>query len=81
MASMQSFNNFFIKVTARSRDHQDLHAPNMGVNMSAIDKLTLKSMVQTNNTIFIAYVRGRNLSHARMRATYTLRARLIHHMS
>jgi hypothetical protein len=81
MTSKQSFNNFFIKVIARSRDHQDLHAPNMGVNMSAIDNLTLKSMVQTNNTILIAYVRGRNLSHARMRATYTLRARVIHHMS
>jgi hypothetical protein len=25
--------------------------------------------------------RGRNLSHVRMRATYTLRARVIHHMS
>jgi hypothetical protein len=53
----------------------------MGVTMSAIDNLTLKSMVQTNNTILIAYVRGRNLSHARMIATYTLRARVIHHMS
>jgi hypothetical protein len=45
MMSTQSFNNFFIKVTARSHDHQDLHAPNMGVHMSAIDTLTLKSMV------------------------------------
>jgi hypothetical protein len=53
----------------------------MGVTMSSIDNLTLKSMVQTNNHILIAYVRGRNLPHARMRATYTLRARVIHHMS
>jgi hypothetical protein len=53
----------------------------MGVTMSAIDKLTLKSIVQTNNHIFIAYVRGTNLPHARMRTTYTLRARVIHHMS
>jgi hypothetical protein len=52
----------------------------MGVHMSAIDTLTLKSMVQTINTILIAYVIGRNLSHARMRATYMLRARVIHHM-
>jgi hypothetical protein len=53
----------------------------MGVTTSAIDNLTLKSMVQNIDTILIAYVRGRNLSHARMRATYTLRARVIHHMS
>jgi hypothetical protein len=46
----------------------------MGVTMSAIDYLSLKS-------ILIAYVSGRNLPHARMRATYTLRARVIHHMS
>jgi hypothetical protein len=62
-------------------NHQDLHAPTMGVTISAIDNLTLKSMVQTMNNILIAYVRGRNLSHARMRSTYTLRERVIHHMS
>jgi hypothetical protein len=81
MMSMQSFDNFFTNVIAQSRVHQDLHAPTMGVTMSAIDNLTLKSMVQTIDNILIAYVRGRNLSHARMRATYTLRARVIHHMS
>jgi hypothetical protein len=53
----------------------------MGVNMSAIDNLTLKSIVQTIDNILIAYVRGRNLSHARVRAAYTLRERVIHHMS
>jgi hypothetical protein len=53
----------------------------MGVTMSAIDNLTIKSMVQTINNFLIAYVRGRNLSHSRMRATYTLRERVIHHMS
>jgi hypothetical protein len=74
--STQSFNNFFIQVTAQSRDHQDLHAPNMGVNMSALDNINLKA-----NHILIAYVRGRNLPHARMRAKYPLRARVIHHMS
>jgi hypothetical protein len=81
MVSKQSFNNFFTNVIAQSCDHQDLHAPTMGVTMSAMDKLTLKSMVQTINNILIAYARGRNLSHARMRATYTLRERVIHHMS
>jgi hypothetical protein len=53
----------------------------MGVTMSAIDNLSLKSIVKTNNHILIAYMSGRNLPHARMRATYTLRARVIHHMS
>jgi hypothetical protein len=53
----------------------------MRVTMSVIDDLTLKSMVKTNNHILLAYVRGTNLPHARMRATYTLRARVIHHMS
>jgi hypothetical protein len=53
----------------------------MGVTMSAIDNLILKSIVQNNNHILIAYVRGTNLPHARLRATYTLRARVIHHMS
>jgi hypothetical protein len=53
----------------------------MGVTMSAIDNLSLKSIVKTNNHILIAYVSGRNLPHARMRATYPLRARVIHHMS
>jgi hypothetical protein len=53
----------------------------MGVTMSAIDNLTLKSIMQTSNHILIAFVRGTNLSHTRMRATYTLRARVIHHMS
>jgi hypothetical protein len=53
----------------------------MGITMSAIDNLTLKSMVQTIDNILIAYVRGRNLPYARMRATYTLRERVIHHMS
>jgi hypothetical protein len=76
MTSMQSLNNFFNNVIAQSRVHQDLHAPTMGVNMSAIDNINLKA-----NHILIAYVRGRNLPHARMRATYTLRARVIHHMS
>jgi hypothetical protein len=46
----------------------------MWVTVSAIDNLSLKSMVQTIDNILIAYVKGRNLSHARMRATYTLRA-------
>jgi hypothetical protein len=49
----------------------------MGVTMSAIDNLSLKSIVQTNNHILIAYVSERNLPHARMGATYTLRARVI----
>jgi hypothetical protein len=53
----------------------------MGVTMSAIDNLSLKTIVQTNNHILIAYVSRRNLPHARMRATYTLSARVIHHMS
>jgi hypothetical protein len=53
----------------------------MGITMSAIDNLSLESIVKTNNHILIAYVRGRNLPHARMRATYTLRTRVIHHMS
>jgi hypothetical protein len=53
----------------------------MGVAMSVIDNVSLKSMVQTIDHILVAYVRGRNLPHARMRATYTLRARVIHHMS
>jgi hypothetical protein len=53
----------------------------MGVTMSAIDNLNLKSIVQTNNHILIAFVRGTNLYQARMRDTYTLRARVIHHMS
>jgi hypothetical protein len=69
-------------INVQGHVHQDhLPAPTMWVTMSAIDNLTLKRMVQTNDTILIAYVRGRNLSHARMRATYTLRARVIHHMS
>jgi hypothetical protein len=53
----------------------------MWVTMSAIDNLSLKSMVQTIDNILLAYVRGRNLSHTRMRATYTLRERVIHHVS
>jgi hypothetical protein len=77
---MQSFNNFFIIITTKGHVHQDLHAPTM-VTMSAIGNLTLERMVQTIDNILIAYVRGRNLSHSRMRATYTLRARVIHHMS
>jgi hypothetical protein len=81
MNAMQSFNNFFIKVTAQGCVHQDLHAPTMGLTMSTIDNLTLKSMVQTIDNILIVYVRARNLSHTRMRATYTLRERVIHHMS
>jgi hypothetical protein len=69
-------------INAQGHVHQDhLPAPTMWVTMSAIDNLTLKSMVQTINNILIAYVRGRNQSHARMRATYTLRERVIHNMS
>jgi hypothetical protein len=69
-------------ITTQGHVHQDLlPAPTMGVTMSAINNLTLKSIMQTNNHILIAYVRGRNLPHARMRDTYTLRARVIHHMS
>jgi hypothetical protein len=69
-------------INAQGQVHQDhLPAPAVWVTMSAIDNLTLKSMVQTINNILIVYVRGRNLSHARMRATYTLRERLIHQMS
>jgi hypothetical protein len=64
----------------KSRSLRSSHY-NHGVTMSAIDTLTLKSMVQTINKILIAYVRGRNLPHTRMRATYKLRARVIHHMS
>jgi hypothetical protein len=81
MTSKQSFNNFFINVTTQGHVHQDLPAPTMGVTMSAIGNLTLKSMVQTIHNNLIAYVRGRNLSHARMRSTYPLRTRAIHHMS
>jgi hypothetical protein len=51
MTSTQSFNNFFNNVTARSRDHQDLHAPNMGVNMSAIDNLILKKLKNNHNMV------------------------------
>jgi hypothetical protein len=51
MMSTQSFNNFFIKVTAQSRDHQDLHAPNMGVNMSTIDNLILKKLKNNHNMV------------------------------
>jgi hypothetical protein len=41
-------------ITAQGRVHQDLHAPTMGVTMSAIDNLTLKSMVQTIDNILVA---------------------------
>jgi hypothetical protein len=78
---MSSFDNFKRHITTQGRVHQDLHAPTMGVTMHASGNLTLKSMVQTIHNILIAYVRGRNLSHARMRATYPLRTRAIHHMS
>jgi hypothetical protein len=89
MLSTTSFNNsnrpsttFHANINAQGHVHQDhLPAPTMWVTMSAIDNLTLKSMVQTIDNILIVYVRGRNLSHARMRATYTLRERVIHQMS
>jgi hypothetical protein len=65
---------------SKSHSSRSSSRSNHGGNHECNRQPTLKSMVQTNNDILIPYVRGRNLSHARMRATYIFRARVIHHM-
>jgi hypothetical protein len=69
------------KMTAQDKADSDAYFAKLDAQVTKINPQDKAACDAYSKKLARMRERGRNLSHVRMRATYTLRARVIHHMS